>query len=146
MICALIWSRPPVRDRRNHIPPESIRSCPPVHDIIIKFGNASLYGVNATNGGPHRYRYGSRSVKSTMPWPEHPKFLQPNKNDTWNDFQKLHRGKIVTTTAWREARDALHKEFREYLARGGIAQCRLLFDIVRVPLLFNIGVARHLLG
>ncbi len=57
-----------------------------------------------------------------MPWPEHPKFLQPNKNDTWNDYQKLHRGKIVTTTAWREARDAIHRDFREYLSRGGIAQ------------------------
>mmetsp|Transcript_22537 Transcript_22537/g.47319 ORF Transcript_22537/g.47319 Transcript_22537/m.47319 type:complete len:122 (-) Transcript_22537:76-441(-) len=57
-----------------------------------------------------------------MPWPEHPKFLQPNKNDTWNDYQKLHRGKIVTTSAWREARDALHRDFREYLSRGGIAQ------------------------
>ena len=57
-----------------------------------------------------------------MPWPQHPKFLIPNKNDTWNDYQKFHRGKIVTTTAWREARDALHRDFREYLMRGGIAQ------------------------
>ncbi len=59
---------------------------------------------------------------STMPWPEHPMYLQPNRNDTWNDFQKLHRGKIVTTGAWKAAREELRQEFREYLARGGKAQ------------------------
>lgn len=56
---------------------------------------------------------------STRVWPEHPRYLVPGVNDTWNEFQKFSRGKTVTPDDWKTARAALREEFRQYLAIGG---------------------------
>ena len=52
-------------------------------------------------------------------WPDHPRFLIPGVNDTWNEFQKSSRGKTVTSNDWKTARAVLHDEFKQYLATGG---------------------------
>ena len=53
-------------------------------------------------------------------WPQHPKFLIPGVNDSWNDFQKFCKGKVVTGKEWKEARQLLHAEYQTYLAEGGL--------------------------
>jgi hypothetical protein len=136
------------RDRpnqlRNHIPPRKTFNLLPLDHVptpdIFKIPETSrLSSVKANQRGP----IGSfGKLADVMPWPDHPKFLQPNKNDTWNDFQKLHRGKIVTTTAWREARDTLHREFREYLAKGGVAQVQAA-DLEEMARSVQKGKASH---
>jgi hypothetical protein len=54
-----------------------------------------------------------------MTWPEHPRFLIPGVNDSWNDYQKFCKGKSVTGKDWKEARQALQKQYQAYLAEGG---------------------------
>jgi hypothetical protein len=55
-------------------------------------------------------------------WPSEVKLLIPGINDTWNDFQKLCKGKLTTPDEWKLAREALRKEFNEHLANGGVAE------------------------
>jgi hypothetical protein len=53
-------------------------------------------------------------------WPQHPEFLIPGVNDSWNDFQKYCKGKVVTGKEWKEARQLLHAEYQRYIAEGGL--------------------------
>jgi hypothetical protein len=55
-------------------------------------------------------------------WPVEAKLLIPGINDTWNDFQKFCKGKLITTAHWKLAREDLRKKFNEYLANGGVAE------------------------
>ena len=52
-------------------------------------------------------------------WPEHARYLIPGVNDSWNDYQKFCKGKAVTGTEWKEARQALHEQYQTYLEEGG---------------------------
>ncbi len=52
-------------------------------------------------------------------WPEHARFLIPGVNDTWNDYQRLCKGMVVTGKEWKAARRALHEQYQTYLAEGG---------------------------
>ena len=64
-------------------------------------------------------------------WPEHGHMLIPGVNDTWNDFQKYSRGKIVSSIDWKKAREVLYLKYEDYLASGGLPKqapqetCRL---------------------
>jgi hypothetical protein len=60
-------------------------------------------------------------LSKNMAWPEHGCFLVPGVNDTWNEFQKSSIKKDVSTKDWKAAREKLHSQFSEYLAKGGIA-------------------------
>ena len=53
-------------------------------------------------------------------WPEHPRELIFGVNDCWNNYQKLCKGRLVTTAEWKNARAALHAEHQKYLAEGGL--------------------------
>jgi hypothetical protein len=55
-------------------------------------------------------------------WPSEAKFLIPGINDTWNDFQKLCKGKLTTTADWKLAKKKLRTEFDSHLANGGVAE------------------------
>jgi hypothetical protein len=55
----------------------------------------------------------------TCQWPLHPQFLIPGVNDSWNDFQKFCKGKVVTGNEWKVARQALHLEYKIFIAEGG---------------------------
>jgi hypothetical protein len=52
-------------------------------------------------------------------WPDRGSELVPGVNDTWNEFQKFHNGKVVTSADWRAAKQALHAEYTAYLEGGG---------------------------
>jgi hypothetical protein len=52
-------------------------------------------------------------------WPEDVRFLIPGVNDTWNLFQKFSKGRTVTGKDWKEARQALHDKYHNFLAEGG---------------------------
>ncbi len=52
-------------------------------------------------------------------WPEHAQFLIPGVNDTWNSYQKFHKGVKSGSNDWKEARQALHAEFQRFLSDGG---------------------------
>ena len=62
----------------------------------------------------------SRDADKYGSWPEHPRYLIPGINDTWNVFQKKNRGKVVTSSDWKAARCLLHAQYRKFLAEGGI--------------------------
>jgi hypothetical protein len=72
-----------------------------------------------------------------MVWPVHASLLVPGINDTWNEYQKLCKGRIVSSVDWKQAKDALHKEYEDFLARGGIPasqddeRCRQGFKLLR---------------
>ncbi len=53
-------------------------------------------------------------------WPQHGRFLIPGVNDTWNEYQKFCRGRLCTPDNWRSAREALHAEYQQFVAEGGI--------------------------
>ena len=55
-----------------------------------------------------------------MVWPEYGCFLIPGVNDTWNEYQKSVKGKVVLSQDWKKAREILHSEYEDYLAKGGI--------------------------
>mmetsp|Transcript_58794 Transcript_58794/g.155660 ORF Transcript_58794/g.155660 Transcript_58794/m.155660 type:complete len:1311 (+) Transcript_58794:251-4183(+) len=55
--------------------------------------------------GPQPARHGSGSS-----WPAHGGMLVPGHNDTWNVYQRAHRGRSVPASEWRSARDALHAD------------------------------------
>lgn len=55
-----------------------------------------------------------------MVWPSHARFLVPGINDTWNEYQKLCKGRIVSSVDWKQSKDALHKEYEEFVAQGGV--------------------------
>ena len=55
-------------------------------------------------------------------WPTEVRFLIPGINDTWNDYQKLCKGRLTTPAEWKSAKEKLRKEFNEHLANGGLAE------------------------
>jgi hypothetical protein len=59
--------------------------------------------------------------ETKTPWPQHGRFLIPGVNDTWNEFQKFCKGtkRLATSKDWRAAREALHAEYRQFIAEGG---------------------------
>jgi hypothetical protein len=56
---------------------------------------------------------------SAIMWPTAGRFLIPGINDTWNEFQKFNKGKIVTPEEWRSAKAILHKDFQAHVGEGG---------------------------
>ncbi len=55
-----------------------------------------------------------------MVWPQHPSLLIPGWNDTWNDYQRLCKGRVATSVEWKRAKEALHQEFQAFLEHGGL--------------------------
>ena len=53
-------------------------------------------------------------------WPQHPKFLISGVNDTWNNFQKFCKGKVIAGKEWKEARQLFHAQYELYIAEGGL--------------------------
>ncbi len=60
-----------------------------------------------------------RAEMQASKWPQHPQFLIPGVNDSWNDFQKFCKGKAVTGKEWKQARQLLHEEYQKFIAEGG---------------------------
>jgi hypothetical protein len=60
--------------------------------------------------------------ETQIPWPPHGRFLIPGVNDTWNEFQKFCKGtkKLLTSNDWRAAKAALHAQYQQFIAEGGI--------------------------
>ncbi len=69
--------------------------------------------------------HNDREVMSESEWPVHAQFLIPGVNDTWNNYQKFRKGGFATGKDWKEARQALHAEFQQYISEGGLPT---LFD------------------
>jgi hypothetical protein len=57
---------------------------------------------------------------SESEWPAHARFLIPGVNDTWNNYQKFRKGGISASKDWKDARQALHAEYQQYLVEGGL--------------------------
>jgi hypothetical protein len=56
------------------------------------------------------------------PWPQHGRFLIQGVNDTWNEYQKFCKEirKLATSKDWKAAREALHAEYQQFIAEGGM--------------------------
>ncbi len=64
----------------------------------------------------------AKTQETATPWPLHGCLLMPGVNDTWNEFQKAWKGtgKLVNAQDWRAARAALHAQYQQFIADGGI--------------------------
>jgi hypothetical protein len=88
-----------------------------VCDIYNILGsNSHIVKKKATTA---RQRKGMVGSDHTSQWPQHPQYLIPGVNDSWNDFQKFCKGQVVTGKEWKVAREALHAEYKIFIAEGG---------------------------
>ena len=55
-------------------------------------------------------------------WPSHPAELCRGINDTWNSFQRLHKGRSVTSAEWKAARSLLWSMAAEAAAHGHLQE------------------------
>jgi len=66
-------------------------------------------------------------------WPEHSQELCRGVNDTWNSYQRAHKGRTVTTAEWKSARSSLWIEQEKMLHSVDVSSDDGAVDVPHPP-------------
>ena len=54
--------------------------------------------------------------RPVIDWPSNPRELVRGVNDSWNSYQRAHKGRTVTTAEWKAERETLWQEYDKCMA------------------------------
>ena len=54
--------------------------------------------------------------RPVIDWPSNPRELVRGVNDSWNSYQRVNKGRSVTTAEWKAARAAFRAEYDRFVA------------------------------